>query len=92
MLGFAYGNFLFSFRQCLLFDFVWCALHVSIVANVKSNIQEIFIRLFDDISGHGRPQGRARGALAPPPGQPRPAKNSMFLDFFGKYSIFFVAF
>ncbi len=40
---------------------------------------------------HGRPQGRAMGALAPP-GRPRPAKNSMFLDFFGKNSIFFVVF
>ncbi len=38
---------------------------------------------------HGRPQGRARGALAPP-GRPRPAKNSMFSNFFGKNSIFFV--
>ncbi len=31
------------------------------------------------------------GSLAPPP-SPRPAKNSMFLDFFGKNSNFFVAF
>ncbi len=26
------------------------------------------------------------GALAPPPGRSRPAKNIMFLDFFGKNS------
>jgi hypothetical protein len=30
--------------------------------------------------------------LPPPPGRPRPAKNSMFLDFFGKNSIFIVVF
>ncbi len=29
---------------------------------------------------HGRPQGRARGALA----SPWPAENSVFLDFLGK--------
>jgi hypothetical protein len=40
---------------------------------------------------HERPQGRARGALAPP-GRPRLAKNSMFLGFFGKNSIFFDVF
>ncbi len=37
---------------------------------------------------HGCPQRTARGALAPPPVRPRPAKNSMFLDFFRKNSIF----
>jgi hypothetical protein len=42
-------------------------------------------------NSHGRPQGRARGLL-PPQGQPRPAKNSMVLDFFGKNSIFFAVF
>jgi hypothetical protein len=45
--------------------------------------------LNSNIYAHGRPQRRARGALAPP-GRPRPAKNSMFLDFFGKNSIFYV--
>jgi hypothetical protein len=36
-----------------LFDFVWWAFHVPIAANpyVKSYNQEIFIPLFDDISG-----------------------------------------
>jgi hypothetical protein len=36
-----------------LFDFVWCALHIPIAAipYVKSYIREIFIQLFDDISG-----------------------------------------
>ncbi len=33
----------------------------------------------------------ARGALVPP-GRPRSAKNSMFLDFFWKNSIFYVVF
>jgi hypothetical protein len=32
-----------------------------------------------------------QGGLLPLPGRPMPAKNSMFLDFFGKNSIFFVA-
>ncbi len=45
-------------------------------------------------NGHGRPQGRARGGLlALPPGRLRPAKNGMFLDFFGKivsFSLFFM--
>ncbi len=37
--------------------------------------------------------GEGKGAFAPPPpGRPRPAKNSMFLDFLGKNVIFFVVF
>ncbi len=28
--------------------------------------------------------GEGKGGLLPPPGRPRPAKNSMFLDFFGE--------
>ncbi len=35
---------------------------------------------------------KAREALPPPPGRPRPAKNSVFLDLFGKNSIFLLFF
>ncbi len=41
---------------------------------------------------HGRSQGKARGGGFCPPGRPRPAKNIMFLDYFWKNGIFFVAF
>ncbi len=42
---------------------------------------------------HWRPQGRARGALAPPPpGRPKIVFFVLFLDFLAKNSIFFVVF
>jgi hypothetical protein len=58
--------------------------------------QQTVMDIFDPISTcfmalMGVRRGGQGGALAPP-GRPRPAKNSMYLDFFGKNCIVFVVF
>ncbi len=77
---------LFSLKK--IWEFFW------IVSFEKEEFvsREIFVGFEIKWGKHGRPQGRARGGSCPPPGRPRPAKNSMFFDFFGKNSIFFVVF